>query len=114
MSQGKCLAIALAPWYIDDINEGATRPLTTKGNRIMSNTLTPKELAARFDTDARTVRKFLRSTEGMDAKVGKGQRWAIEAKQVRSLKARFNRWDAARKATDAPADAEAPAEGDDA
>lgn len=63
-------------------------------------TITPKELAVRLDTDPRTVRKFLRSPEGMNAKVGKGQRWAIEANQVRSLKARFARWEAA-KATEA-------------
>lgn len=72
----------------------------------MSNTITPKELAQALDTDARTVRKFLRSEQGMNAKVGKGQRWAIEAKQVRSLKAKFSKWDEARKATkvdDAPA-----------
>lgn len=78
----------------------------------MATTLTPKELALKFETDARTVRKFLRSDAGLDAKVGKGQRWAIEAKQVRSLKARFEKWDAARQA---PADeVEAEVEATDA
>lgn len=71
-------------------------------------TITPKELALALDTDARTVRKFLRSTQGLDMKVGKGHRWAIEAKQVRSLKARFSKWVEATNATtdadDAPAD----------
>lgn len=61
-------------------------------------TITPKELAAELGTDGRTIRKFLRSPQGLDAKVGKGQRWAIEAKQVRSLKAKFAKWDEARKA----------------
>lgn len=69
----------------------------------MANTLTPKELAQRFDSDARTVRKFLRSEIGT---VGKGQRWAIEAKQVRSLKAKFAKWDDARKTNDTPDEVE--------
>lgn len=60
----------------------------------MANTITPKELATRFETDARTIRKFLRK----DAEVngtetpGKGSRWEIEAKQVRSLQKRFSAW----------------------
>lgn len=58
----------------------------------MTKTLTPKELAVELDATPRTVRKFLRSPQGMDMKVGKGQRWAIEAKNVRSLKTRFSKW----------------------
>lgn len=69
-------------------------------------TITPKELAAELGTDARTVRKFLRSPAGFDARVGKGQRWSIESKSVRSLKAKFTKWDEARQvAAEAPADA---------
>ena len=63
----------------------------------MAKTLTPKELAVELGTDARTVRKFLRSSDGLDAKVGKGQRWAIEARQVRSLRSRFEKWNAIRE-----------------
>lgn len=73
----------------------------------MATTLTPKELATRFESDARTVRKFLRSELGT---VGKGQRWAIEAKQVRSLKAKFIKWVAANEAKvadDAPDEVDA-------
>ena len=64
----------------------------------MTKIITPKELAVQLDTDARTVRKFLRS----DAKAngtetpGKGSRWEIEARSVRSLQKRFNAWNAAR------------------
>jgi hypothetical protein len=72
-------------------------PAPTKGSK-MTKTLTPAELAEAIGTDARTVRKFLRSGEGLDMKVGKGHRWAIEAKQVRSLKSRFAKWEAARTA----------------
>ena len=41
-------------------------------------TITPKEFAAKVGSDGRTVRKFLRSTAGMNDSVGKGQRWALE------------------------------------
>lgn len=77
----------------------------------MATTLTPKELAQRFETDPRTVRKFLRSKDGMNARVGKGQRWEIEARTVKSLQKRFTSWNAAQiearnaaknDATDAP------------
>jgi hypothetical protein len=62
-------------------------------------TITVKDLATELNTDPRTTRKFLRSEQGLDMKVGKGQRWTIEAKQVRSLKARYAKWDAARTPT---------------
>ena len=55
-------------------------------------TITPKEFAAKVGSDGRTVRKFLRSEQGLNDRVGKGQRWAIESKQVASLTKRFNRW----------------------
>ena len=60
-------------------------------------TLTAKDLAGKLDTDPRTVRKFLRSDakqNGTDTP-GKGSRYAIEAKQVRSLQKRFDAWSAA-------------------
>lgn len=56
------------------------------------------DTAAKLDTTPRTLRKFLRSPEGMDAKVGKGARWSIAAKDVRSLQSRFNKWEAAQAA----------------
>lgn len=61
-------------------------------------TLTPKEIAQRFDTDARTLRKFLRHEAKVNSTEtpGKGSRWAIESKSVRSLQRRFNAWNAAR------------------
>lgn len=66
----------------------------------MTKTLNPKELAIALDSDARTVRKFLRSNESGIAgnAPGKGGRWAIEAKLVRSLKGKFAKWDAAQRA----------------
>lgn len=66
----------------------------------MSKTLNPKELAEKFETDARTVRKFLRHDareNGLETP-GKGSRWEIEAKTVRTLQKRFNAWNEARQA----------------
>lgn len=60
-------------------------------------TRTPKELAQDWDTDPRTVRKFLRSN---DIRVGKGNRHAIEAKDVRKLRKQFDAWVAAKVSAD--------------
>lgn len=56
--------------------------------------ITAKELAVACDTDPRTVRKFLRSH--MEETPGKGSRYAIEKRQVKSLTKAFHAWDAAR------------------
>lgn len=75
----------------------------------MSNT--PATLATEFGTDARTVRKFLRSdASGVEA-VGKGARYSLPTakREVAALKKRFIGWDEARKAPQVEADApEAP------
>jgi hypothetical protein len=63
----------------------------------MAQTLTPKEIALQWETDARTVRKFLRSPNGT-GKVGQGNRHAIETKSVKSLKKAFDAWLAAKAA----------------
>lgn len=63
----------------------------------MATTLTPKELALAWETDARTVRKFLRS-DGGTGKVGQGNRHAIPAGSVKKLAKAFADWDAARRA----------------
>lgn len=77
-------------------------------------TMTTTEVAADFDTTPRNLRKFLRSPEGTDSKVGKGARWTIEKRDLRSLRTRFAKWDAAQKAkATAPAD-DAPEGADDA
>lgn len=71
----------------------------------MATILNAKDIAARLDTDTRTLRKFLRFDSKIDS-VGKGGRYAIEAKEMRSLTTRFNAWDAARTPAPAPADAD--------
>jgi hypothetical protein len=69
-------------------------------------TLTVSEFAAKIDATPREARKFLRSVTPADEQPGKGGRWAIEAKAVRSLTSKFTKWAAERAATpEAPADA---------
>lgn len=53
--------------------------------------LTPKQLALHLETDARTVRKFLRSKHG---KVGQGKRWAISGtkKELTQISKDFEAW----------------------
>lgn len=63
----------------------------------MATLLNPKEIAAKYETDARTVRKFLRATLPDEAP-GKGSRWMLEARRVNSLKRQFNDWNDARTA----------------
>lgn len=75
------------------------------------STITPKEFAAKVGSDGRTVRKFLRSPAGMNDRVGKGSRWAIESKQVASLTKKFRKWDEARKAPETTEAPETPTEG---
>ena len=61
-------------------------------------TLNTTEVATEFGTDARTLRKFLRSPQGTDSTVGKGARWSIEKRLLRSLRKRFENWSAAQEA----------------
>jgi len=75
----------------------ATDAIDAKGMIAMTKTITPAELAVELGTDPKTARKFLRSTDGLDRKVGKGHRWAIESREVRGLKSRFGKWEAKRR-----------------
>lgn len=66
-------------------------------------TITPKELAVEFGltagkNDQKLVRSFLRSKDGLNMRVGKGNRWAIERRDVRGLKTRWAKWIEAREA----------------
>lgn len=63
---------------------------------MANSTITPKELAEQLGSDGRTVRKFLRSITPEEDRPGKGNRWALEAKQVRSLRKQFEAWSAAK------------------
>ena len=78
-------------------------------------TITVADLAIELDTDARTARKFLRSITDADAQPGKGSRWSIEKREVRSMNSKFTKFIAAadkarldrelaKNAPEAPAD----------
>lgn len=55
-------------------------------------------LAIELDTDARNTRKFLRAITPKDAQPGKGSRWAIEKRDIRSLRSKFTKFIAAQDA----------------
>ena len=66
--------------------------------------LTTTEIAADFGTTPRELRKFLRAdAKAQNAQTpGKGARYAIAKKDLRSLRTRFNAWNTP-KADTAPA-----------
>lgn len=55
-------------------------------------TMTVTELAEVLGTDGRTTRKFLRSITPKESQPGKGSRWEIEKKSVRSLKSQYAKY----------------------
>lgn len=70
-------------------------------------TINVSEFASIIEATPRDARKFLREVTPEDAQPGKGGRWAIEKRDVRSLRSKFAKWDADRKividaASDAP------------
>ena len=78
---------------------------------------TTAEVAEKFGTTPRTLRKFLRADargrNAADSLPGKGSRYAIEGKDLAGLKKRFGAWQVAQ-AEAAKARAEAEAQGTDA
>lgn len=77
---------------------------------------TTTTLATAFDTDTRTLRKFLRSADSGIAPVGKGSRYSLPTakREVQALNKRFTAWDEARKAPQATDEAVEAPEVDDA
>lgn len=70
---------------------------------IQMATMTVNELSEVLEATPREVRKFLRSVTPRDEQPGKGSRWSIEKKSVRSLKSQYAKYVAAleaKKATD--------------
>lgn len=55
-------------------------------------TINVTDLATELGTDPRTARKFLRSVTPADEQPGKGGRWSIEKREVRSLKSKFTKF----------------------
>jgi hypothetical protein len=86
----------------------ANRPIRsiTKDDAVIAQSRTPKDIALEWGTDAKTLRKFLRKDikdKGLESP-GKGQRWAIDARSLKSLQKRFDAWNAAKaiKTDDSP------------
>lgn len=77
-------------------------------------TINISEFATIIEATPRDARKFLREVTPDDAQPGKGGRWAIEKRDVRSLTKKFTAWDAERRtvADDAPEDAPEAADGE--
>ena len=69
-------------------------------------TLNIQDLSAELGTSPRTARKFLRSVTPVEEQPGKGKRWSIEKRQVRSLKKQFEQFESEH--TNKPADEDAP------
>lgn len=61
-------------------------------------TINIAEFATIIDATPRDARKFLREVTDEENQPGKGGRWAIEKREVRSLKSKFAKWDDERKA----------------
>lgn len=80
-------------------------------------TINVTDLATELGTDPRTARKFLRSVTPADEQPGKGGRWAIEKREVRSLKSKFTKFtdeaNAAREARIAAKENDEGADDDD-
>lgn len=68
---------------------------------------TTAEVAEKFETTARTLRKFLRADESGIESVGKGSRYALPSakREVNALRKRFTAWDEARKAPEVEGEA---------
>lgn len=59
--------------------------------------MTPSQVATEFGTDARTMRKFLRSITPKDAQPGKGSRWEIKKAELRGLRKKFTEFTIAQE-----------------
>ena len=68
-------------------------------------TLSPKDLAEAWDSDPKTVRRFLRSLAS--DRPGKGGRWTIQEDDVPALTEAFEDWNSSRVTIFTFADAEA-------
>ena len=54
--------------------------------------LSAKEVAVQFGTDARTLRKFLRATTPKDDQPGQGNRWSVDEDELKALRKKFDEW----------------------
>lgn len=65
----------------------------------MAETLSAKEAALELGTNARTFRKFMRAITPKEDQPGQGNRYAIEADDMKKLKQQFEEWNAPKAKT---------------
>lgn len=61
--------------------------------------LSAKQAAIQLNTDARTLRKFLRASDEFDA-VGQGNRYEFDSKEMKKLKKSFAAWSGKKTKTE--------------
>lgn len=70
------------------------------------DTYSAKQVATRIGTDAKTLRKFLRSTASPYQAVGQGKRYEFPIRDLKTIKKAFDKWHAkgaARRTITTPA-----------
>ncbi len=69
--------------------------MTEEGNDDMpeeAETLSAKQAARELGIDARTFRKFMRATTPKEEQPGQGNRYAIDASDIKALKKAYSEW----------------------
>lgn len=64
----------------------------------MPDTFGAKQVASRIGTDAKTLRKFLRSPSSPYEAVGQGKRYEFSTKDLAAIRKAFNAWQSKNKA----------------
>jgi hypothetical protein len=59
---------------------------------MAATVLTTREIAERLDTDQKTLRKFFRSESSPVERVGQGNRYAVTAGEVKTIRKAFEAW----------------------
>lgn len=84
---------------------GARPPLAKERETMAATKLSAKEAAKAIGTDARTLRKFIRSdNSGFDA-CGQGNRYEFNSNEVKALKKAFVAWAGGTTKTEKPTEA---------
>jgi hypothetical protein len=86
---GSLSSDSISPIINHERNDDAHAKKGAQAMATKTEPLSAKEAATELGTDARTLRKFLRKRNGL---VGQGQRWAIDRKDIKALKAEFDAW----------------------
>lgn len=75
-------------------NAAAEREAAAKAKDSLPerDSYTAKQVATRCSTDAKTLRKFLRSNNSSFDAVGQGGRYEFDADQLKTIKAEFTAW----------------------